>query len=65
MLIYSKNGKQIFPRAGMIVQAGSMVKDGGEFKTLEKDCIIKPIRDYVDDMSSKQKVVGFFLSEMS
>ena len=38
---YSKNGKQVFlPKVGKIkLNAGTIIQENNEFKTLETDCI--------------------------
>ena len=40
MKIYSKNGKEIPARHGVVVHPGSFIQSGGKFVTVEKQSII-------------------------
>lgn len=46
--IYSANGKEIFPRNGMIIPTGSFLKKGnvGEFEVLTEDFIFRKTRTW-------------------
>lgn len=64
-VLYSANGKQIFPRRGMKICAGTIAQIDGKFVTLNCDHVIDWISSEYDSLSQSRIQGQFVLKKMN